>query len=825
MGKTIEAGLLISQKCAEKKNKILIICPANLRKQWNQELFDKFFLDSIILENKNFNEEIKKKNFNPFNQDSIVISSYQFIKTKDAYVQTMKWDLVVIDEAHRLRNVYLSKNKTANAIKDAVKDSPKVLLTATPLQNSLLEMYGLSTIIDEHFFGDLKSFKTQYLNKSINNDETTFHLLKERLKSICQRTLRKQVLEYIPYTKRIALVQEFIPNENEDRLYQGVSNYLQRDKLYALPNSQRNLMTLVLRKLLASSTYAISNTLLKLAVKLEKIYESAKKNFEQTKQANNNEVSKDLQEIFDEFEVNFETFSELREEFLDNDDSSAENQEVGETKFYNEAELLLTALSQGFQKAKELKASPKAIIFTESTKTQNYIYKILSTSNHQNKVVLFNGSNNDEKSREIYKNWIEKHRGTDKVSESKTANMRQALVDYFKEEADIMIATEAAAEGINLQFCSLVINYDLPWNPQRIEQRIGRCHRYGQKFDVVVINFLNKKNAADQRVYELLNNKFKLFEGIFGASDEVLGAISSGIDFEKRIADIYQTCRNPEEINKAFDELQSEFESSIDESFQSAKQKLLENFDEEVRENANHNIYRSRHPLAKEIINRALKIDSREGFVEFNYSKSQINISILKKFIGKSGYLSVELLKMHAYDDEEVLLLAGHTDTGKSLSEEEIHRLFSLEANVEEDLNQIPNSSLEKLSLAINLSKDFYIANNEQRNAQVFDEEIERLERWADDKKLSIEVRLKELELEIKQTKKEAIQQISLEAKLSLQRKAKDLEKKRKDLRFKLYDLQDAIDIEKENLISMTEQKLKAEISFETVFRIKWALI
>jgi SNF2 family DNA or RNA helicase len=117
LGKTIEAGLLISQKCAEKKNKILIICPANLRKQWNQELFDKFFLDSIILENKNSNEEIKKKNFNPFNQDSIVISSYQFIKTKDAYVQAMKWDLVVIDEAHRLRNVYLPKNKTANAIR------------------------------------------------------------------------------------------------------------------------------------------------------------------------------------------------------------------------------------------------------------------------------------------------------------------------------------------------------------------------------------------------------------------------------------------------------------------------------------------------------------------------------------------------------------------------------------------------------------------------------------------------------------------------------------------------------------------------------------
>ena len=91
-----------------------------------------------------------------------------------------------------------------------------------------------------------------------------------------------------------------------------------------------------------------------------------------------------------------------------------------------------------------------------------------------------------------------------------------------------MIATKAWAEGINLQFCSLVVNYDLPWNPQRIEQRIGRCHRYGQKHDVVVVNFLNRKNAADQRVFELLSEKFQLFEGVFGASDEVLGPSSPG---------------------------------------------------------------------------------------------------------------------------------------------------------------------------------------------------------------------------------------------------------------------------------------------------------
>ena len=126
------------------------------------------------------------------------------------------------------------------------------------------------------------------------------------------------------------------------------------------------------------------------------------------------------------------------------------------------------------------------------------------------------------------------------------------------------------------------MNYDLPWNPQRIEQRIGRCHRFGQKFDVVVVNFLNRKNAADVRVFELLSLKFKLFEGVFGASDEVLGSIESGVDFEKRIAEIYQTCRSESEIQGAFDQLQHELSSSIEERMKKTRRILLENFDEEV---------------------------------------------------------------------------------------------------------------------------------------------------------------------------------------------------------------------------------------------------
>ena len=252
---------------------------------------------------------------------------------------------------------------------------------------------------------------------------------------------------------------------------------------------------------------------------------------------------------------------------------------------------MLTALRRGFAAAAKAQGKDgnvtlqqKAVIFTESRRTQDYLFQVLEQTEFKGKVMIFNGVNNDPDSKAIYQKWLAKHAGTDRITGSPTADLRAALVDYFRDEASILIATEAAAEGINLQFCNLVVNYDLPWNPQRIEQRIGRCHRYGQKFDVVVVNFLNKTNAADQRVYQLLDEKFRLFNGVFGASDEVLGAVESGVDFEKRIAAIYQKCRSPEQIQFEFDQLQKELETDIAEGQQDAREKLLDNFDQEVVE-------------------------------------------------------------------------------------------------------------------------------------------------------------------------------------------------------------------------------------------------
>jgi superfamily II DNA or RNA helicase len=891
LGKTIEAGILLSQKWAERKRHLLVIVPASLRKQWNQELADKFFLPSVILETKTFNEQIKQGNLNPFVRDEIAICSYQFARSKDAYIGQINWDLIIIDEAHRLRNVYKPTNKISNAIKAAVAAYPKVLLTATPLHNSLLELYGLVSIIDDFTFGDLRSFKSQF---SKLNTEEDFEALKQRIKPICQRTLRRQVLEYIKFTNRIALVEEFVPSDAEQKLYHLVSDYLQQDNLFALPRSQRKLMTLILRRLLASSTFAIAGTLEGLANKLEAVSKSHEPVTDVP-----NEVSESF-EAFDELsdewegEENGATGTEQQQVYTP-DELGQLQQEMQSLRMFaalaksilknSKGERLLTALKRGLLEAKKKGGSEKAIIFTESTRTQEYLRSILEETVYKGKIVLFNGSNNDAKSREIYKNWLEKHKGTDRVSGSRTADLRAALVDYFREEASIMIATEAAAEGINLQFCSLVINYDLPWNPQRIEQRIGRCHRYGQKHDVVVVNFLNKKNAADQRVYQLLDEKFQLFSGVFGASDEVLGSIESGVDFEKRIVDIYQRCRTEEQIQFNFDQLQQEMELQIEERMKTTRQKLLENFDEEVHEklrtnlressevlskydlwlwqltrfylapyakfedgrNAftlirnpfpgehihpgpyrsgrnveDANLYRLGHPLAQRLIAECKKLKLPIKEVVFRYSDAGKHISIVEPLIGRQGTLRVASLNVTALESEDHLLFAGLCDDGAPLDAEQCRRLFSLAADDRESTGVLDDRCVPILQEQLDAQRDTILATLGQRNSTYFEGEFEKLEKWADDLKAGLELELKELDIEIKTMKRSTKLEPALDAKLQLHRKVKELESDRSKKRRALFEAQDEIDGRKENLISDVEARLQQSISTEELFTVCW---
>lgn len=898
LGKTIEAGILLSQKWAERKRKIIIIVPASLRKQWHQELSEKFFLPSVILETKTFNEQIKQGNLNPFDRSEIIICSYQFARSKEPYVRQVGWNLAVIDEAHRLRNVYKPTNKIGNSIKGALAPFDKLLLTATPLQNSLLELFGLVSIIDEHIFGDIKSFRSQFSRVDTEED---FRALRERLKPICQRTLRRQVLEYIPFTNRIALVEEFVPTEPEQKLYNLVSDYLQRQNLYALPASQRQLMTLILRRLLASSTFAIAGTLKGLADKLERAVEAQKPIVEPPEEVSETfESFEEMEDEWEEDEDEGDSDKKSDPKILSPDQLEKVAEEIQSLRLYTElansivknskGERLQTALKRGLAEAKSKGGREKAIIFTESTRTQEYVRSLLEEiPRYKGKIVLFNGSNNDPKSKEIYQNWLKKHEGTDLITGSKTADMRAALVEYFRDEAIIMIATEAAAEGINLQFCSLVINYDLPWNPQRIEQRIGRCHRYGQKHDVVVVNFLNKKNAADQRVYQLLDEKFKLFSGVFGASDEVLGSIGSGIDFEKRIADIYQNCRTEEQIQFNFDQLQQEMEVQIDERIEQTRRKLLENFDEEVHEklrvnlressevlnkyenwlwqltrfflqpyakfddgaNAftlimnpfpeeqihpgpyrsgknveDANLYRLGHPLAQQIIEHCKAFVSDSQALVFEYTNSGKKISILEPLVGKSGFMRIVCQTVTALETEDFVLLSGICDDGTAVDAEQCRRFYSLAASEKaSDGSSLPLGLGSQLDDSLQRQQNEVMAKLTERNASFFETELDKLDRWSDDLKVGLEQELKEIDRQIREARRSAQIAVALAEKLAIQKQVRELEAERNRKRRELFDAQDRIDKQRQDLIETIEKKLQQDCKVTPVFTVRWSLV
>jgi ERCC4-related helicase len=885
LGKTIEAGILISQLWALDKRKILVIGPSSLRKQWSQELQDKFYLSSLILESRNFNEYFKAGVHNPFDSRQIVICSFQFARKRADFISNVDWDLVVIDEAHRLRNVYKPANIIGKAIRDAVYPFKKVLLTATPLQNSLLELYGLVSIVDEHVFGSVESFRSQFTRVDENAD---FADLKDRISPVIKRTLRRQVQEYIRYTQRIPLTVNFEPTKEEEDLYNAVSEYLQRDLLWALPSNQRHLLTLVVRKLLASSSYAIAGTLDSLIKRLEKILENA------PTYDLENELWQDLDHL-DELMDEWDEEIEANENKLTLEEADAIRKELYELRLYRsmalaiehntKGEKLLLALDQGFEKLKELGANQKAIIFTESRRTQEYIFNALQHTRHKGKVIYFNGSNDDEFSKKIYKSWQLTHEGTDMISGSRSADTRQALVDYFRDEAEIMIATEAAAEGINLQFCSMVINYDLPWNPQRIEQRIGRCHRYGQQHDVVVVNFLNTKNAADLRVYQLLDQKFNLFSGVFGASDDVLGSLESGIDFEKMIADIYQSCRTTVEINKAFDSLQAEMEEKITSRLKSAQEKLIEHFDADVidklktrmieskayltkfekwlwwitklflsnfadfnseklqfkllknpfrfkiktglyaldKKNESAYAYRLNHPLAKGILRHYKELQLPQAEVVFDLCNHNRNINILEPLKNLSGWLQLSEVEVNSFEVTDHLIFTALTDDGEIITQEQCQRMVELAAIVK-DIDKKVQEFPGKESISTEILRHLR-AELRSKDARYLQHEVNKLNRWAEDRIYLVEKELKDTKQRIKELTRQAAQTNETVEQLDIQKRIRDLEKRQRRQRQEIFDAEDQIKEQRDGMIDEIEKRMNRSFNEKPVFIIRWKIL
>lgn len=913
LGKTIEAALVICQLWAERKRRLLIIAPASLRKQWAQELLEKFavpttVLDAVALRKQSAGSALET--LQRITGKAVVIMSYQFAARLEAELRAIPWDVVVIDEAHKLRNAHRQSNRTGQALRRALDGRKKLLLTATPLQNSLMELYGLSTLIDEHLFGDEKAFRKQYLNNPGGLEE-----LRGRLAGFTQRTLRKDVLEYIQYTERKALTQPFNPTDEEHAVYERVSAFLLREESFALPKRQRHLTGLILRKLLASSTPAILGTLVTIRARLEQLLvddaaaeqtnlieqwvedDDLESDYLEEEDSQDNEGVEDAQPGYLAAEQSAPLAPEqkqqaIRLEIAELDSIIALAQRLTrDTK----VQALLTALQLGFNNMAELGAPSKAIIFTESKRTQEYLYQFLAANGYQGKLVMFSGTNNHPDATAIYQNWLVEHQDTDRVTGSPQVDRRTALIDHFRKNdgdgADIMIATEAAAEGVNLQFCALLINYDLPWNPQRVEQRIGRCHRYGQKYDVVVINFLNTRNQADQRVLELLSEKFSLFSGVFGASDEVLGRIESGIDFEKRILTIYETCRHPDEIEQAFNTLQTELEEAINDRIKDTQSQLLENFDEDVHDRLKLRLdeaearldklgrwfwgvtrfalekqarfdhaayafalpqspagvsppvvpgryqlirgaaqpdmlahaYRLSHPLGEWAQEVSLQANTPTAQITFDYSAHGSKISLVEGLLGKTGWLRLDRLQVTAFETTDALLFSGLTEDGLTLDQEACEKLMGIEAKRQpESRHDTPPSEL--------------IANSERHiaaaiadildaNQRLFNEERDKLEKWADDKLLAAEEALKNTKARIAQLKRDARKAATLQEQSDIQKEISALERQQRRQRQEIFVVEDEIIEQRDQLIESLQQRLQETTETHTLFTLHWQIV
>jgi len=886
LGKTIEAGLVLCQYWAERKRQLLIICPASLRKQWAQELQDKFNLPSQILDANTWRQLKKQGIANPLSNNCINILSYHFAARVEESLVVEPWHLVVMDEAHKLRNAYRPNNKMGQALKRALFGRQKLLLTATPLQNSLLELYGFSTLLDEQLFGDDKSFRQHYMGSD------GIGQLKDRLKGFVKRTLRKQVLEYIRYTQRKAITVPFTPSHAEMQLYNGITAVLEREDSYALPKRQRHLTGLILRKLLASSTHAVHNTLITIKRRLEilrdhqvddtdfiaKLIENDDLETDYLEELDSDGID-DSEQIIDKEQLNFEIIelNGLIEQAVKITDDS-------------KAKALLIALSQGFEQMFAMNAPRKAVIFTESKRTQEYLQNYLAANHYADKLVTVSGTNNSPETTRIYQQWLKEHQGSDKITGSPQIDRRTALIDHFQHHAEIMIATEAGAEGVNLQFCPLVINYDLPWNPQRVEQRIGRCHRYGQKFDVVVINFINQSNYADQRVLELLTDKFHLFDGVFGASDDVLGSIESGVDFEKRIQAIYETCRTIEQIEVAFTRLQQEMEVNINTQMQETRQQLLDNFDKDIHnllklqldqaeqrldkisrwfwsltqhqlktyasfddrqhrfnlqeyvikeaplghyqligrgqnqstDSINTHIYRLNHPLGEWVLETAKNQPTPSAHIHFDYAAHGAKISVIESLLGQSGTLKLQRFSIEALErNEDHLLFSAETDEGKILPAETAQKLMLLPAIQCQQQSVLPGTHIEN---ALTTARNGLIKMVNSRNLAFFDEEVNKLDHWADDLKFGLEQGIKDLDQQIKEVRRQAKIAPTLPEKLSWQKQQQELERARNKQRKELFDRQDEIDERREALIGQLESKLNQKVEIEDLFTIFWSL-
>ncbi|MCU0699919.1 MAG: DEAD/DEAH box helicase [Myxococcaceae bacterium] len=606
LGKTIEAGLVITQLLAEGARRVLLIAPKSLVGQWRDELFTLFDLPT------------KEGRAQPggFEGEGVFLVNREAAgstRGHEALLASPPFDLCVIDEAHELfAGIYKrftpagdyddasEHARTAGRVREVLSASqtPVLLLTATPIQNNLAELWGLVQYVDPSgtLLGDLPTFRQVFCGADDRQLAPGLETeLRARLKTVLQRTLRRQAQAFLekPFVRREARLFEYAMSPAERALTDDVTKYLLSPGLHAFQGRQRKLLLLGFLRRMASSSRALASSLENVAARLEKVARG-----ETPKEDDAAEVMADLDglDVDDLGEVDVgdapkgDVLAEL--ELVRSFAKRARGLERDDGRF----RALLKALTFVDARAKAGQGSNKLVVFTESVATQEYLREALVGSGllGDDEVTLFRGDNDTPRAAKALERWRAEVPLEGKAPSHDIA-LRLALVHEFKTRSRVFISTEAGAKGLNLQFCNAVVNWDLPWNPQRIEQRIGRCHRYGQAHDVTVINFTATGNEAQQLTFDILSQKLDLFGTVLSASDEVLhrssgpdaGLVSVvGAGFEAELASIYERARTLDEVTAELRAMRERFEAERRE-YEATRQRTIgvieQRFDEDVQ--------------------------------------------------------------------------------------------------------------------------------------------------------------------------------------------------------------------------------------------------
>ena len=544
LGKTFTSMIFVSQNYIEGK-KILIVTPTSLIAQWDILMKNNLTLDYSVSTEKEEN----------IFDDNVVLATYEYLNNRFELLEKAKFDIVIFDEAQRLGSFYNEDNKYISKLRESIKDSFKLLLTPLPFEINILKLYGIIKFIDENAFNgmDKDTFFKRYYKREENQKE-----LIEQVNKYCFRTLKSQIKHYVKIPNRVIKMINYDFNKKEEKLYSMIEEYLQMENKKIFPKMELYDLTLMFNKNLSSSINSFCSMLENVIKRVESIADCDKelkllnKIYEFSKSINTNDKIKQLEQI----------------------------------------------LRNGFKAIKSAGGYKKAIIFTESKVTQQYLYNTLA---NKYKVLIFNGDNSKDYS----------------------------VIEKFKTQYDILIATDVASEGFNLDFCCFVINYDLPYNVLKIEQRISRCHRQGQALDVLVINFFNKNNFYDIRLLELINKRIKQFNNVMGMTDHI-------IDFSE---DMEIKLRTKEEIeqeyNKILDKNKKENIKLLDDTETIVRYIFNKEIEEKYTINSAYLKYKN--DFANNAIWELAKLMLKDE-KGFKYDEQTRTISILKKIIPKSMY-------------------------------------------------------------------------------------------------------------------------------------------------------------------------------------------